>query len=141
MGTSNCFVCGPENPFGLHMHFHQKDEKAVAEFICEPRHCGWPGIQHGGITSSIFDEACAYVPFFRGLVAMTAELKVNYSNPIHEGEKVTVTAWPIRTTKRLLSVQAEITDTNGVVRARAEAKMMVLTDRQMEQAGMAESPI
>lgn len=139
MGTSKCFVCGPENPFGLHMHFHQEDDKAVADFVCEPRHCGWPGIQHGGITSSILDEACAYVPFFRGLVAMTAELKVNYSDPIHEGEEVRVTAWPTRTTKRLLNVEAEITAADGRIKARAQAKMMILTDRQKEQAGMVDS--
>lgn len=138
MGSQYCFVCGPENPFGLHMHFRETDEGVEADFTCEARHCGWPGIQHGGITAAILDEVCAYVPYFRGLVTMTADLQLHYDEAIREGETLRVCAKPTRITRRLLEVEGQIIGPNEVVKARAVAKMMVLNDRQKQQAGFSE---
>jgi acyl-coenzyme A thioesterase PaaI-like protein len=52
-----CFVCGVDNPIGLHLSFYTDDEgQTVARFRPGPEHQGYPGHLHGGIISTLLDE-------------------------------------------------------------------------------------
>jgi acyl-coenzyme A thioesterase PaaI-like protein len=52
-----CFLCGTENPIGLHLRFYTDDEgRCIARFRPKPEHQGYPGQLHGGIISSLLDE-------------------------------------------------------------------------------------
>jgi hypothetical protein len=52
-----CFVCGVDNPIGLHLAFYTDDEgRCIARFQPKPQHQGYPGQLHGGIISSLLDE-------------------------------------------------------------------------------------
>jgi hypothetical protein len=52
-----CFVCGIDNPIGLHLSFYTDDEgRCVARFRPKPEHQGYPGHLHGGIISTLLDE-------------------------------------------------------------------------------------
>lgn len=130
LANEGCYVCGVENSAGLHVHFDEVEGEAVATFRCEKRHAGWPGVQHGGITAALLDEAAGYIPQFQGLLAMTAQLDVSYVQPIHVGEVVQVIGRLMDQNRRVIQVQAEIIGLDGTVKARAAAKMMVLTDQQ-----------
>ncbi|MCL6577043.1 PaaI family thioesterase [Kyrpidia sp.] len=137
MGYERCYVCGAENPKGLHLHFEKYGEEGVtAEFNSEEWHDGWPGIQHGGITCALLDEAAAYVANNLGLITVTAKLDVEFQNPIHSGETVRVVAFPVRKTRRLIEAEAQITSLDGVPKARAHAKMMVLNHTQLQSMGL-----
>ncbi|WAH37825.1 PaaI family thioesterase [Alicyclobacillus dauci] len=136
MGYDYCFVCGDKNPHGLHIKFQQDGDSVWAEFHCEERHIGWPNVQHGGITSSILDEASAYVPLNMGLVTVTAELNISFKSPIRVGETVRVEAHPTKTTKRLLLVEASLVSDKGEVKATSKAKMLVLSKEKQEQMGI-----
>ncbi len=140
MGSNHCFACGPDNEHGLHLHFTKEGEASKAEIVVQDWFEGWPGIQHGGITSVILDEATAYVPHQLGLVSVTADLHVQFYEPIRVGEKLTVTAWPTRKHRKLFEVEATIVDEQGVVKARSTAKMMILSDKQKEEMGLADVP-
>jgi hypothetical protein len=60
-----CFVCGIENPIGLHLAFYTDDEgRCIARFPApgrhrtgrpKPEHQGYPGHLHGGIISTLLD--------------------------------------------------------------------------------------
>jgi len=51
-----CFVCGIDNPIGLHLSFYTDDQgRCVARFRPQPQHQGYPGQLHGGIISTILD--------------------------------------------------------------------------------------
>ena len=51
-----CFVCGIENPIGLHLSFYTDDEgRCIARFHPKPEHQGYPGHLHGGIISTLLD--------------------------------------------------------------------------------------
>jgi acyl-coenzyme A thioesterase PaaI-like protein len=51
-----CFVCGIENPIGLHLSFYTDDEGCcIARFQPKPEHQGSPGHLHGGIISTLLD--------------------------------------------------------------------------------------
>jgi hypothetical protein len=57
-----CFVCGIDNPIGLHLHFYTDDEgRCVARFQPGPEHQGYPGHLHGGIISRLLDQTMGRV--------------------------------------------------------------------------------
>ena len=52
-----CFVCGVENPFGLHLKFYMTAPGEVtADVTISEQYQGYPGVVHGGIVASILDE-------------------------------------------------------------------------------------
>ncbi len=133
--ANHCFGCGPDNPFGLHLHFHPEGDGVAATFVCEERHVGWPGIQHGGITGSLLDEASGYVPYALGLFAVTAELNVSFVEAVYEGEVLQLTAKPVKKSRRIIEVEAELKTEDGRLKARSWAKMVVLSKEQQEARG------
>lgn len=137
MGTERCFVCGPDNPRGLHIRFERGEGEGVrAVFQSDDWHGGWPGIQHGGITCAVLDEAAAYVAYYMGLVGVTAELNVQFRQPIRHGETLEVRAHPVRKTRRVIDIEARITGTEGSVKATAFAKIMILSESQRRMLGL-----
>ena len=52
-----CFGCGQNNPIGLKLKFKWDGKTAKAEFTPNKFHQGWSDIIHGGITTTILDEA------------------------------------------------------------------------------------
>jgi acyl-coenzyme A thioesterase PaaI-like protein len=57
-----CFVCGIDNPIGLHLKFYTDDEgRCIARFQPKAEHQGFPGQLHGGLISTLLDEAMGRV--------------------------------------------------------------------------------
>jgi len=122
---------------GLHITFEQAGDEAVAYYRCQEEMNGWPGIQHGGITAALLDEAAGYVPYYLGLVAVTAKLEIRYLQPIRSGERLRIVGKPIRRTARTIEVESAIANEDGEVKAQSVALMKILNDRQREQLGLA----
>lgn len=52
-----CFICGLENPVGLHLHIYETEPGRVESMYLAPDHFqGYPGVLHGGIVAAIVDE-------------------------------------------------------------------------------------
>ena len=52
-----CFICGLENPVGLHLHIYETEPGVVETTYVAPDHFqGYPGVLHGGIVGAIIDE-------------------------------------------------------------------------------------
>ncbi len=52
-----CFICGLENPVGLHLHIYETASGEVETTYTAPEHFqGYPGVLHGGIVGAILDE-------------------------------------------------------------------------------------
>ena len=52
-----CFICGLENPVGLHLHIYEVEPGRVATSYRAPEHFqGYPGVLHGGIVAALIDE-------------------------------------------------------------------------------------
>ena len=52
-----CFICGLENPVGLHLHIYETGPGVVETKYIAPEHFqGYPGVLHGGIVATILDE-------------------------------------------------------------------------------------
>ena len=54
-----CFGCGEKNPCGLKLKFDWDGRTASSHFTPTELHQGWQGIIHGGILTSLLDEAMA----------------------------------------------------------------------------------
>ena len=80
---NKCFVCGPENPHGLHMTFYT-DAEAVYSWIQLPDHfCGWENIVHGGVLATIMDETMGWATLvLTKRFAMTKETRLSFHKPV-----------------------------------------------------------
>lgn len=76
---ATCFACGSDNPHGLRLKFHVGPEgTAAASLVLGPEWEGPRGIVHGGIVSTLLDEAMAKAVAATGCKTMTAELRVRF---------------------------------------------------------------
>lgn len=130
-----CFVCGLENPFGLHLHFYDNgDDEAWTDFTVQPNHQGFPGVVHGGIVAAILDEAGARVMMTQdGLrMGMTAKMEIRYRQPVQLGVPLRAVGKRVKDRGRLFAAHAEIRDAAGQVLAEAEILCSEVSLERME---------
>ncbi len=107
----NCFVCGVENKFGLHIHFYETGpDEVTAEYTVPNQHQGYPGIVHGGIVATMLDEVSSRT-VFRGdppRLVVTARLALRYRKPVPVGV-------PLKLVGRLLEDKGHVCRVSGAV--------------------------
>ncbi len=130
-----CFVCGLENPSGLHLRFYDngKDEVA-ADFTVQPNHLGYPGVVHGGIVAAVLDESGGRtvmagdpMRFF-----MTAKIEIRYRRPVTVGRPLTAVGGLVKLSDRLATATAEIRSAAGDVPAEADLVLTNLPDGMID---------
>jgi len=84
---------------------------------------GYEGLLHGGMTASLLDGIMTNCLFAHGIVALTAELKVRYREPVAIGPEISLRAWIVQRHPPLYLLKAELIQ-EGCVRATALAKFM-----------------
>jgi len=119
-----CFVCGEKNPAGLHLRFFLHEGKVFTEFIPLKIHQGYKDIVHGGLISTILDEAMVKTALMQGMSAVTAEITVRFRNPLFAGEKVIVEAAMLKTNRKIIEASAVIKKTDETVIAEGTAKLL-----------------
>lgn len=126
-----CFVCGKKNPYGLQVQPEVKDDGAAVYIECTPpKHMqGWADILHGGIISTLLDEAITHIGIetFDG-PAVTAQLEVRFRNPAPTGVKLLVSAERMKVSRRLVEANAVIKLSDSTVVATATGKVMPVND-------------
>jgi len=126
----NCFACGSDNPHGLRLKFHYfRPGTCQAEFVPEQRHQGWKGILHGGIVSTLLDEALAHAVGGAdggggASGAVTAELTVRFKKPVRIGSRIILTGKMENDQGRMVEAVSELTDENGLLLASARGKLV-----------------
>jgi uncharacterized protein (TIGR00369 family) len=83
-----CFGCGAANPHGLHLSFTSEADGVRAAFTPLEVHQGYEHVVHGGIISTLLDEAMAWAVAAAGIWAVTGEMQVRFRRPLHVGESV-----------------------------------------------------
>ena len=119
-----CFVCGPKNPIGLKLDFHFNGKTIKTEFIPKKEHQGYLNIIHGGIISTVLDEAMVKLAIAMDMPAVTASMEIRLRKAVNVGEKITVEAKMLKITSKLLESYAEAVTENNVVVADAKAKLV-----------------
>ncbi len=123
-----CFVCGSENPIGLHLPFVLDGDDCVMEFVPGKAHEGWGEIMHGGLIGTLLDEAMTRICWEKGFPAVTAEMRIRFRKPVKTGNK-TITRGRIQERRgRVLACSAEMALEDGTIVATATAKCVIQAD-------------
>ena len=117
---SYCFVCGEKNPFGLQLKPVGKNGKGTIYWTPEKRHQGFTGIVHGGLISTLLDEAMAYAAMSEAGFCATAGISVKFIKPVRTGEKVKIEAELTEKRGKVLKLQAQVIQ-NEEIKARGSA--------------------
>lgn len=118
-----CFACGASNPIGLKLQFKFEGDRFVTRFTPRQEHQGYDNITHGGIVSTLLDEAMAKLVYENGDLAVTAEMSIRFRKPAIVGEELTVAGWVVSRAKRIIECAAEARNPNGELVAEAVGKM------------------
>jgi acyl-coenzyme A thioesterase PaaI-like protein len=113
--SHTCFVCGLENPIGLHLHFYETEPGVVETHFLAPDHYqGYPGVMHGGIVAALIDETSgrAYMgsdpanPRFM----FTGKLEVKYRKNVPVGRMLKIVGKVIRSKGKVAEAWGGIYD-------------------------------
>ncbi|HLI51556.1 MAG TPA: PaaI family thioesterase [Thermomicrobiaceae bacterium] len=128
-----CFGCGELNSIGLKLKFYRDRDGGVrTRFVPRVEHEGYQHMTHGGIISTILDEAMSWAVVSSGRLAVTAKMEVRFRRPVVVEEPIEVTARVTRDRGRTIQTAAEMRDESGEVLASATGSFMRVSDDQQE---------
>lgn len=110
-----CFGCSPKNEIGLQLEFYDKGNEIISKW--QPRMLleGYPDVVHGGIQSTIMDEAGGWVVCVKCETSgVTSNMNISFLHPlrISKGE-LTVKAYLLEQKEKEAIVKAELIDGDG----------------------------
>jgi len=124
----NCFVCGMNNPIGLHLRFYETGPGEVSADLTVPeQYQGYPGIVHGGVVAAILDEIAGRTIMgaensprfmFTGRLDIRYRKNVPVCTPLRLVGRVSVTR------RRTATASSAIYDQDGRLLADAEALLV-----------------
>ncbi len=118
---NRCFGCGEGNPVGLHLEFLQAEDGTV---VCLPTVSnafeGHPGFLHGGIITTLLDEAMSKAVRAKGLTAMTRQMEVEFLRPVPSGIAIRIEGWVVGDEGRKHWTEARILNADGKILATAK---------------------
>ncbi len=125
---SACFVCGQDNPNGLKIPFERLENgDTTAEWTPGQTWEGFRGIVHGGVVSTVLDEAMSKAVAATGSEALTAELRIRFRLPVHSGATFVIRGRIVKRSKRLIETEAVLTAEDGTEHAHAWANFLALS--------------
>ena len=80
-----CYGCGAAHPAGLHMRVIAGELSIHGIFEVTEAHQGAPGLAHGGLLSTAFDEALGALNWLLLKPAVTARLETDFRRPVPVG--------------------------------------------------------
>lgn len=120
-----CFACGRENHCGLKLSFNYSNGKLTSEFTPSKIYQGYKDITHGGIITTVLDEAMIQAAIAEGIMPVTAEISVRFKKSLMVDEKTIVEAEIIKKGSRLIEAQSRLLkESDGTVIAEAHAKLI-----------------
>lgn len=119
----NCFVCGVNNIYGLHLNFYEPTPgETQAEIVVGDQFQGYPGVVHGGIVAAMLDEVSGRVFMGEGepRFMVTARLSVRYRKPVLVGQRLVLKGHAREDKGRIAIAVGEIFDRDGNLLAESE---------------------
>ena len=122
-----CFVCGVDNPVGLHLYFYETGPGEVTVDFTPPAHYqGYPGVLHGGIVASILDETAgrAHMGGFPPRFMFTAKLEIKYRRNVPVAEPLRIVGKAGKTRGRMAEGWSGIYNQTGDLLAEANVLLV-----------------
>jgi len=140
--THHCFVCGIDNPFGLHIHFTSDGNGFVpAQKIFSSEFQGYPGIVHGGVISAVLDEAAGRATMQNKrpeFILVTGKLIVHFRKPVKINEIIYIEGNTLSQTGRVYQTKSWLKNSNGDVLAEAEVTLVQPGEALIESIELAD---
>ena len=128
-----CFVCGRENARGLRIPFVVDGEEVRALFTPGAELAGYEDTVHGGIISSLLDEAIVWAAFAAtGRFGVTAELNVRFRKPLPIGTECTISGKLLEDKGRILIMESCVADGEGSPYATATGKIVPRENKKVD---------
>lgn len=124
LDDGKCFGCGKNNPVGLKLDFQKQGDEYVTDYVPREEHQGWSGITHGGILSTVLDEAMGRMAWEEGYHTVTAEMTVRFKKPCYTGMKLRIAARITGEEGRRVYTSAQAVDEDGRIISEATAVMV-----------------
>jgi len=121
-----CYGCGQENPIGFKLKVTQEDGETRARFVPGPHHAGFTDKVHGGVLCVLLDEVLSYLPYLRGLRAVTGKMEVRFKQPARPGEPLDIRARVLKQRSQAMVTESTITNGAGELVAQAQALVFIL---------------
>lgn len=124
-----CVVCGQDNPTGLRIRFTRDSDGSIsADWRPNRQWEGFTGIVHGGLISTVLDEAMSKAVAALNCEALTAELRVRFRHHVATGEELQIRGWVVEKAKRRIKTEATLIAADGSERAHAWATFLTLPE-------------
>ena len=113
--SRHCFICGLENPVGLHLHIYETEPGVVESQYIAPDHFqGYPGVLHGGIVAAIIDEVSGRAQMgsdpLNPRFMFTGKLEVKYRKNVPIGKMLKIIGKAVKNKRNLAESWAGIYD-------------------------------
>jgi uncharacterized protein (TIGR00369 family) len=132
-----CFGCGKDNAQGMKLKFEIDDENRLVRgsFRLTGRYEGPPAHAHGGIIAVLIDEAMGKLNRPENIVALTAEMTVEYLRPVPLRKKIAIEARPTNHNGRHYWRECTIRDEHGTLLARGKGRFVKVAERIVPPVG------
>ena len=130
--SHHCFVCGVNNPYGLHLAFFDNGVDQVwCDYTIPEHYQGYPGVAHGGVVAAILDEICGRTAMIADTehFMMTAKMEVRYRRSVPIGRPVRVTGCVLRNVRRTVQARGELLLDSGLLAAEALLTLVNLPEQ------------
>jgi acyl-coenzyme A thioesterase PaaI-like protein len=131
-----CFACGQQNLYGLHMRFFREGDTIISDFQPHEEHQGFPGVLHGGVIATLFDETLNRTSLLaeHSTWTMTARLEVRYRRYVPYGPLLRVKAWLDMQRGRMIQAHGALmlAEDEGVIFAEAKGSFMSLQPEALD---------
>lgn len=134
--TPGCLVCGPQNPFGLHLSLFVDPATGIVSvnFSPKPEHIGFEGITHGGMIATVIDEAMVWAAtWVNKRFCVCGELSVRFKRAARIGEPLHLDARVEFSRPRLIQTMATIRATDNTVVAAGEGKYVPMPSDESDR--------
>ena len=131
--TAGCVVCGRDNPHGLRcsLHVDEATGQITTDFLAGREHIGFEGIVHGGLLSTVLDEAMVWAAIWSAKRACVAgELSVRFRAGAGPGQLLRCSARVESVRSRLIETTGKIIDEQGKVVATGDGKYVPLSEER-----------
>ena len=142
--SRHCFICGMENPVGLHLHIYETESGVVESEYTAPEHFqGYPGVLHGGIVAAILDEISGRAqmgsdpqhPRFM----FTGKLEIKYRKNVPTGKLLKIVGRAGKSKGRSAEAWAGIYDAaSGELLAEGNTLLINVPEETLDKANAAE---
>ena len=141
--TKSCFVCGEDNPHGLHLRSRIEGDRVVLDYTTREADLGYNHIVHGGIAITLLDEVMTWAAIVAmKKVCVAAELSARLKEPLGVGESICVEGRVTRLSQRLCVTEGVIRRADGRILFNATGKYMPMPSEQVNltEKDFVESP-